>query len=616
MRKFFSPIQTLSLAGVVVLALIGQVLIAPGFIGYSSREGEVLGLFSRRYLLLMGLYFAVMLGWLAVLLLRKRVQAWLARSFPRGWLLALTYAAVIGVWLLPLPELLKEFTLMNWLLLALALIACAPDRPTVWRRWLIVGGLLVAVWLVPMMITVMTTMNDSPDEAHYADMATSPFRVGGLYTRTWLRDHYIIEPGKGWSLAAYGWLLENVWFDVKMGRIWNFVAYVLAIIGIGAVTWRLYGKHAASVSALAAVFCHDFIPLVYYTPGHQLSAAATLVVFVALQARLGTRRHGLWHALTGLFAVLSMQLHTAGIVFAVGMSLFYVAEFALNAARRRPMRELLWPLVWFGVGAGIGSAIYYVFNIMLAGGLNAYLDFLVRERGQRLHAFRYVAWRVLIEAVVIIGGLGFLVWRRLPNDRLYLGMLAAVIMGINIADTQGYRHHYAPLYFVPIGALVVEGLKSAGMMRGHNWRSAAAAACVVGVFALHTVWTNIAWDNVVSVMQSGRLPTYGLVGVGETLRSYLRENDVLVSTHQLLWGMPEIERLYSSSAEPFVAERWSLSDPADVWERVAPTVIVRIDGYTDIRQGLEDYMARHDFQMCDAFVVQGIAVTVYRGSCQ
>ncbi|MBC7811824.1 MAG: hypothetical protein H7175_11790 [Burkholderiales bacterium] len=607
--------RNLTLNALLLLAIVGQILSTQILWGHTSASGEVLGVYSKGYAVVLALHIALSLGWIAAFALRKRLKGWLSRPWPRGWVLTISYIPLLLLWLTLFEEVIKQYVALNWLLLALVIVVCAPDERTQWRRWLMGGGIIVLLLLPLVLITVLTIMRFSPDEAQYADMATSPFRVGGLYSRLWMRTPYVIEPGKGWSLAAYGWVLENVWYDIKAGRLWNFVVYLLAIAGIGAIAARLYGRRAAVVSVFIAALSQTFIPVVDYRPNHQLAAAVVLLTFTAIQARLGTKRRGMWHALTGLFATLSMQLHTAGVVFVLGFSVFYVTEFALNIVRRRPVREMLMPLLWFGIGAGIGSAVYYVFNIALSGGLQNYVDFLLTTRGTRLKTFAYLRWPSLIEWVIILAGFAFIAWRRRGADRLFLGILASVLVGVSLMDTQGYTHHYAPLYFVPIGTLIADGFFTRGIVRGTNWRSAAAAACIVVVLAGRMLGSFVAWDNVTVVLQTGTLPPYLYAEMGETLAQAISADDVVVGTHQLLWSFPDHEHLYSASAEGTAMERWGLSDPSAVWERAAPTVIVKVDGQTDVGPGLEDYMARHDFQMCDAFVVQGIAVTVYRESC-
>ncbi len=608
------------------ISLIVQALILPALWSHTSDSGNILGRYSTRYAAALGLEIILLLSWLVLFLARSRAIRWLV-GLPmslRYGLLAVSGLAVFGVWFLPIELILREALAIHWLLAGLLLIRTGPDGPTKPHRWAwgLIG--LLALLTLPILITVLTGFPFSPDEAMWADIATSPYVAGGVYARTWLQAPVVVSPGLGWSSAAYGWLLQQVAFNMRVGRLWNFSGYLLAFVGIGAVTARLYGRQAAVISVAFAALSRAFIPILDYRPDHQLPAAGMAILFAAIQARYSKRpaaRAG-WHLLAGLMATLSLELHAAGIVFAFGLALFYLAEFALSAYRLR--RLPAWkPLLWFGLGAGLGTSLYYVFNILPVGGVGPYLDFLSRTRGLTFEAFPFLKWNyiqydrtlLLFESVPVWGGLAYLLWRRSAPDRLFLAMLACILIGIVLFDRPGYQSTFSAAYAVPIGALLVGGFARRGIAPGTNRQTVLAAAGLIGMLVGQSAGVFINWAATAEWLRTGRLPPTLYEELQPILAPHIRDDDVIVSTVQLLWTLPNHRHLIHFGAELTALDRWGLQDPVEVWERVQPTVIVNVQNHMHFDPGLQSYLERHVFQVCQHFEVQNHVVEIYREEC-
>lgn len=90
---------------------------------------------------------------------------------------------------------------------------------------------------------------------------------------------------------------------------------------------------------------------------------------------------------------------------------------------------------------------------------------------------------------------------------------------------------------------------------------------------------------------------------------------MILSTHLLIWSLPDHPNLYSAAGELTAMRRWDLTDPAEVWERVGPTVAVFLDTQMSWGEGAETYLDRHGFAPCQQFMVQTINVTVLRPDC-
>ncbi|MBZ0278729.1 MAG: hypothetical protein K8I60_21455, partial [Anaerolineae bacterium] len=96
---------------------------------------------------------------------------------------------------------------------------------------------------------------------------------------------------------------------------------------------------------------------------------------------------------------------------------------------------------------------------------------------------------------------------------------------------------------------------------------------------------------------------------------FLKDNDVIVSTHQLIWTLPDYPHLVSFAAEQTAMARWHLTDAKDVWERVQPTLIIEVEREMHFDPGLVAYMAEKGFQVCETLNVLNTPIHLYRTTC-
>jgi hypothetical protein len=610
--------RTLSTATLLAAAVVMQLVFIFPLWRHTSTGGSVLGHYSRRYALALVFSAAIMLGWAAAWMGRRRVLRELDRS-PHAlrWAgVGLAVALAAGALFNPIAGDLKSFVVVNSLLLTLILIRSLPDRALSFRHW---DRLLLAVavlMLFPALIAVLSNRRFSPDEAVYATMSTGPYVSSGLYDRNMLEVPVTITPGRGWILAVYGWFLHNVSYDLMVGRAFNFAGYLLAFAGIWAVTARLFGSKAAAVSTALAMFTPGIVNLLDYRPDHQLLAGAMLVTFAAFQARYSRKPfpRALWHFLCGLLAMLSLEIHGAGIAYAVGFSAFYVAEFAVESYHQRRWASPE-PLIWFALGAALGTASYYVLNIAPVGGLRAYLDHLVTRRGWRAHdpwtvlrtphnvSVRPLAW----------GALLYLLWRRTWADRRFLGLFACIAVAGSILDTRGYPTLYSAFYLVPVGTLIVDGLGSVSVPRGQNVHAALASGLVALGFG-GLLWVQLGPSTFTHWLKTREFPPYVYEELRGVIKPYITDTDVIVGSPSLEWSMPEHPHLISIEAEGVGMKLWHVSG-LEVWKRAAPTVAVDVQPETTFPPGLQAYMKANQFGVCETLHVMGQRVLLYRAAC-
>lgn len=581
---------------------------------HTSDNGQFLGQYSYGYAAILILNLVLIATWVLLYWRRRKLEDRLRRMpvFLLLILIGIAGVVVLGLWLTTVEIGIKQYMASNWLLFSLIVIYTSPDRPLS-NRWIIGIILVIALILIPAFITTLTERTFSPDEATWADYATSPFVAGGMYVRTWLREPLVIEPGRGWSTVIYGWLLENVYFDIRMGRIFNFVGYLLGFAGIGVVAAQLYGREAALISVAFATLSRSFVVSFDYRPDHQLPLGLMLVMLVVLQARRSERRfvRRFWHFVAGLLVTLTLQIHAAGIVFIFAFSVFYFAEFMLHSYRKHQL-AIYEPLIWFGGGVLLGMVIFYFLNIAPVGGLGIYFEHLIRDRwGFSLTRHTtFLRWPSFSEWIIVLGGFAYIIWRRNRADRMLLGLVACVVLGIFLLDSQGYRTTFNALYVIPVGTLLVDGL--AGTVRGRKHLLVVGSVMAVLIGQMSGLFIN--WRAVGDWLATGKLPPFLYNELRPIIAPYVSDDDVVVGTHELIWTFPDHLELYGYAAEYLAAQRLNVAEPKEVWEYVQPTLIIEATNQ-NFDTGLLAYMEEQGFQICDTLEVLETPVYLYRTSC-
>lgn len=597
-------IRWLILAGVAA-----QIISAPLLWSHRSVGGTLFNAYTPRYGLALAAHAALSLFWIALLIQRRTADSVLWRIPQR-----LRVAGVVGFTLMgalaplfPIESDVRSYAAATCLLLALLLTASWAKPLTLSRKWIWIAAVVTVVIVIGTGLSTLTRFPFSPDEAHWADYASTAWKgtPPGIYARTWLMPPQVIVPGIGWSVAAYGWFLEYVWFDIRMGRIWNLAFNLAAILSAGALAWRLYGRRAGALALIFAALSTGIIAVFDYRPDHQLAFAGGLIALCAAQARRTQRAAILWHGAVGLLAALSLQLHAAGIAFAFGVSLFYLIEAGFSLFKRRTSSARV--LIAYAAGALGGALIYFVFNILPAGGLEAYLASLTAERSARLTWFAFLTWDSFAEWILFVLALIFLLLRRSDADRFLLLFIACIWIGLALFDTQGYRSPTVVLLACAVGAALADGF---GFVRQRRWVIVAALAVTAGgAFAFIDGRGLDIW------LRTGTPPTYVYRDLRAPLQAYIRDDDVIAGSHLLIWTLPDHSQLVSYAGEVTGMRRWSLTDAQAVWERVAPTVVINVEPEMTINPGLSQYMERQQFTRCALFSIRQLNVTLYRPRC-
>jgi hypothetical protein len=169
--------------------------------------------------------------------------------------------------------------------------------------------------------------------------------------------------------------------------------------------------------------------------------------------------------------------------------------------------------------------------------------------------------------------------------------------------------------FVPAGVALVQGLRRAGSPAGQNWHSAGLVLSIllpllIGMIAF------INWPLVAQTAQTGQWPRNKVMDFGEAVLARVQPgaDEMLIGTHELLWVLPDSLNFYSPISEG-IAETQRGWTGTQVWDYLAPDIYVETPQRIATPPGLQAYLDREQFLICDEFDAVGYLVRVYRRSC-
>ncbi|GAB5491657.1 MAG: hypothetical protein Phog2KO_18720 [Phototrophicaceae bacterium] len=604
--------KQIPLLAIIIAGLLGNLMMIRYWWGHNSTGGIILDSYSRGYFAFLILTIIAIVAWGILLIWHKQILAFTAKPTVQRVLFSLIVLSGMGIIVASGQGFLAsitEFLGMNWGFFALVLLYTHEDNPK--HQGYILGFILLSVILISIPIILMTLIGRpfSPDEAIWADFAASYRREGALSYTMANNLPYIITPGVGWIHALHGELQWFFDFDIRVSRVFQLAIYVLGILSLGLLSKQLYGKWAGIAVMVMAIVGSPFLLVFDYRPDHFLILPQALAFFCAVSAWQSTdKRQGLlWNFLAGLLITLSLQFHAAGLAYAIGMSLFYLAEFVLSTIReKRITSDSLQTLIAYGIGAGIGTLIYYFANILPVGGLDVYLSALIDDRFTTQRGFNYLFRSSQLDTVLLWSSLLFLLWRHNSDDRRYLTLLAFTVLGIYLIDTQGYVYPYLALFLVPMSALI-----SNGFPKRKVWLL---AVLVVALIPQTLNWADWRLLNQVFRTQSIAPHSIELVGREILARVPLDDDTVIVGTHELVWVMPDNQSLHAIASEGAMPKHMDIT-PLGVWELLQPEIYIEIPTRAVTPEGLSTYLEQEGFIVCQEFSPAGIDVIIHRIEC-
>ncbi|MEM6280828.1 MAG: hypothetical protein AAF787_01430 [Chloroflexota bacterium] len=595
-----------------------QLLSIPALWGHQSTPADILGRYSVRYAPALALNVLLIAASVVLVVIAPRVRGWLAvRS---GWLvygvLVVGLLAVAGVGFSGVEAQLLAYLCLNGLagvILVLHTRSLPLLHPMV-RRNLVVGlAVLMLLAMIPVAITGLGINQYEPDEGHYADIATTYFADGGVYYKSWGAPFYVIRPGLGWFYVVYGIVLETFGYSVYISRVLNLLIYGLFLWGAYRVAAQLYGRGTAltvlGVAAVGLVLLPDW----EYRPAKFVLPVGVWAFDLALRAHRGSGwRYSAMHTGVGLLVTLALQLHAVCIVAALTFSLYYALRTLWRLWYERTL-SVIYPALAFGAGALAGSVIYMVANVLPAGGFDVFLNALAQtSETPRPQGFAITRYESLYEQVLLALAIVFLLWRRAEPDRTLLAVLALTVFSAYALDTQGYIWHVAGVYPLVVGMML------AGMYGEDTAKRLIVSGGAVGLLALQLVGGHTNWNTVRYTLQNGELPPFLYHELKTVLPQYVTPDDVVYSTHQLIWVFPhtgDVE-VISYGGEIYAMRRDEINSRRALWDSVQPTVIIFIENHMIYDEGMQQYMADHPFELCDTLTVLETDIEILRPDCE
>lgn len=591
-----------------VLVFLGQLVALYHALNHTSDTPNILGRYSTSYA--MGLAGVVVLSlfWLGAFWQRHTCVAWLNKrtALARLLLIAGVFIA-LGLTLVFMgflnPKIIVAFSI-HALLFVLMIVVTLHDA-TVPSRWSIVALITICVlYVVFWAISITQYVVFSPDEAHWAAIAGNYLYEGNIYGRMLYEPVHAITPGVGYLNWVYALLIDTFGWDIRVGRYLQLIAYLVGIVGIGVATYTLKKSLFASLtSATVALFSQSFLPVLDYRPDHFVMPIAVWAVAFALIGFSASRRVWLWHGVAGFTVLLTLQAHAIGICIIVSLSVYYGVRGVI-ALYQRDMRQFL-PLLGYVTGAGVGSASYIWLNIIAVGGLAEYWAYL----GGFSDSFRYfpVFYFAPVEATLIGAGMVWLAMtqRRMAKDYLIIMML--LVISILLLDTRSYIVPYQGLFFIPTGLLL------ASIVRLPHQRNL--FLIVIASFFMIMRITFINWEAVGHFLTTGQLYEHPMAFISREVATYIQPDDVVVGTHELVWGLGNQPHFYSLLSEGMSTSFRGYASNTQAWEEIQPNTVIELSKSLIISSGLRAYMQENGFQPCETFTVSDRVVQFYRITC-
>lgn len=604
---FQVPTHTISRFAIILCALLSNIILSPRWWNHRSTGGDIWGRYSESYTAFLIGTLIVLLGW-AVLLIRRdrifdrmRYVLWGALLVGMG----ITLYVAMGRYE---PQVVG-FLSFNVCLLTIVVFYPMENTTTHRRLSIVIIGILLLFMAVSVVIMSLRGRPFSPDEAIWADIATSWRVNGGLYYSTANYLHMTLFPGVGWINALYGELLWLADVDIRVGRVFRLVVLGMATVSLAMVANKLYGRFAGLVVIVVLLIGSPFFRAVDYRPDHFIILAQGLIFYCLVSAWQTPTGKPIWHwyMLAGLLVTGSMQLHAIGLTYAIGVSLFVAGEVVWSVYRRRQLNtDHITTLLAFGTGAAIGTAIYFFANILSVGGLDTYLTMLVDGRGTLARSFDYLQSWSLMVTFLQWNSIAFLLWRRRSNDVRYLSLIGCMVFAIFIVDTQGYVLPYSGLFLIPIGALIADGFVS------RRW-------WVLTILALAIFPQNLLWIDfqiIQSTLVNRTMPPHSIELIGRDIQARVEfdAETVIVSTHELIWVLAEHDNFHAIASEGIMPKQRSMT-PSEVWETIQPELYIELPTRATTTPALTDYLEREGFVVCQEFTTYNTPVIIHRRTC-
>jgi hypothetical protein len=606
------------------LWLVGNVVLLGAALLHTSDAGTVLGRYSLTYAA--GLVVAVAIVALAAFVSftgpgRRWLESAVRRFDRRAQRHGLKFTAALALVLLgaltllfSLPvhiQYIELLILFNVVMLLVAAGRVLPkteareNRPVQRLLWALLGLVLVVSLFSAHAVPLE---QGHGDEAAWTNMAETLRTSGQAYIKISGHSPVILPPGAGWWVAPYALWLDVFGVSLASGRLFIWLMYLASVACVGWAGARLYDRTTGLIAAVLTAASLFMLTFRIIRPEIGLVAVGALLL-VAYHASL---KRPLWAFAAGWLAILSLEIHAAGLAYIVALIGMFASDALLALGQRRnPFARrqvaLLAGLAW-------GSAIFVAIHILILPDPSSYFGVLRSSRdfldglptGELLAKVTTSFWeRSPLELVLAAAGLVVMLMRRNPGDRVVLRFLAFTLIAYLVLIPEPFTYL---IILMPFMALAVASLLRLADRRGVDRPRAgvglvATAALCAPFFALS-----------LPGLALNPMPATELTPVIERGRALSSPDEVIAGDGFAWWGFTDYPEFFAFWAEWEATRgladwRWD-----ETWNTLQPSLVFMVyyPGFPDMPPALRRYIDEQGFERVDSFTWEGHPVEFYR----
>jgi hypothetical protein len=508
---------------------------------------------------------------------------------------------------------IKVFFVFNVGFLGIVAVSTLRPEPGQSRRFFTPYFVLfLAIVLVGLLSApAIPGQNSDGDEAAWTNYAVTWLQTGNLYYRMMGVRALPITPGVGYGVTLYARWLAVFGITFASARAFVWLVHLAAVMCIAIAGWKLYDWQIGMLSALLAAASPLLLAQRIVRPEIGLPAAGALLLIV----HKASQKRPWYGVMGGWLAVLSLEIHAAGIAYIVGI----VGLCGYDTLRTWSERRITVPRHCLAFAVGIlGGLVFYIFlHILVLAQPAAFFADLQSNREFLTAAAKSTAIsRILTvysdvapaELLFFAIGLLGLIRRRRPDDlRLFFFWLFTAIGYLLFVPRTGYYLSlFAPFVILSIAAVLRDRFEAQAQPLSANGfaLSALLVFCTCGQF-IAVSWPGASLAN---------FTTTGPSRIEARIRELSNPSEVVVGHILSYWGLVDYSNFYASQAEVDPAGRISGEDPYARWQRLAPDVVFHTfyPAWPNVPPYLAKYLDVMHYQLVDTFDADGYVTKVWR----
>ncbi len=606
------------------LWFLGNLVLLSAAASYSSHDGAILGPYSLPYAF--GLAASVgLVGLAAFLSFTQPGWRWLDRAAGRFDLLVRwhgqRFAAALAILLLislvmlfSLPAVIRYIELLllfNLIMLLVSLVSGPTHAETQAVRsvdrllWLLLAVVLVVSFFSAQAVPAQAS--DS-DEVGWTNIAYTWATTGQAYIKFSGQSELPLTPGLGWWVAPFGLWLQAFGVSLAAGRMFIWLFYLASVVCIGWAGTRLYDRTTGLVAAILTATSPFMLTFRIVRPEIGLAAVGALLMVLYL----ASRKRPLWAFVAGWLAILSLEIHAAGLAYIVSVLILYgLDSLGQLRARRNPFTLQVFAVIG---GMVVGSLLYLALHVLIVPEPGAYLESMRSTRGfldgggmvqGLLIAMVTIVQDGLLELLLTILAIAALISRGTPRDLLVLRffVITLVCYFVLVPASQSYMVVFMPYMAWGIAAMISLGLRGLDAPPRPALSLLAIAAFSAPFFAVSLPGLSL-----------NPMPPTEITPVMQRVRELSDPADVVVGDVFTWWGLTDYPEFYNTWSEHELPRGLGYATAGELWAGLNPDLVFGVGGrdFPAISSALRAYLDEQDFVLVDSFEWEGHPVEFWR----